>query len=383
MKNIVFVIESLRCGGAEKSLVTLLQKLDYKKYNVDLILTFDRGDFYKLIPKEVNTFFLDLFEDLPFYEKFLKRSLLYYRKKINFNKKYHPSQLYWKTYNKPITFHKHYDVAIAYNQGFATYYVANNIFSKKKYSWLNTDYKKAGYNIDFDIISYTHFNKVICVSEENEAVFRKELIKTNKNIDTLVIKDITDDLLIKKLSKESNGLENIENSIKLLTVGRLAEAKGYNLAIEACRLLIDKGKDVIWYVIGEGPKRKELELLIVKHNLQHNFKLLGLKENPYPFIKSCDIYVQTSLFEGLGLSIIEAAILNKPIVSTNFPAIFSIIENEKTGLICDMNPNAIATTIERYLIDTELKRRVVKNLSLLTNNDKEVTLKKVNELLDA
>ena len=109
--------------------------------------------------------------------------------------------------------------------------------------------------------------------------------------------------------------------------------------------------------------------------------LLGYKENPYPYIKSCDIYAQTSLFEGLGLTVIEAAILQKPIVTTNFPTSYSIIENEITGLICNMNPLDIAKSIERYLNNPELNKKIVKNLSLLKNNDKEISLNKVNDLL--
>lgn len=384
MKRIVFVIESLSCGGAEKSLITLLQNLDYKKYNVDLLLLFDKGDFYKFVPHEVNITFLDLISNLPFYEDLYKRILFYCRKKFNLKEKYHPSQLFWKTYkNNTYVFQKNYDVAIAYNQGFATYFVANNISSKKKYSWLNTDYKKAGYNIYFDYKFYKKFNHVICVSKENENSFLNELNKLNEKIETSVIKDITDDILIKKMSLEGNGFEEQKDIIKLLTVGRLAVAKNYNLAIEACKILTEKRKNIKWFVVGEGVKRKELEMLIEKYNLNDNFQLLGLKENPYPYIRTCDLYVQTSLFEGLPLTLREAAILTKPIVTTNFPSAYKIIDNNNTGLICEMTAQEVANAIEKYIEDSDLKQKVVSNLSLLTNNDKEVTLKKINDLFDA
>ena len=99
-------------------------------------------------------------------------------------------------------------------------------------------------------------------------------------------------------------------------------------------------------------------------------------------MKSCDIYVQSSLFEGLGLTVIEAAILKKPIVSTNFPTASSIITNEETGLICEMDSISISNTIERYLNEDNLKIYIIKNLSLLENFDKEISLNQVNQLLN-
>lgn len=381
MKNIVFVIESLQCGGAEKSLVTLLQNLDYKKFNVDLLLIMDGGDFQKFLPSLVNVTILDLFPKQKTFSQILKRLRFYVSRKVN-KGKYHKAQLYWENFNNSIDkFNKNYDVAIAFNQGFATYYVAEKIAAQKKYSWLNTDYKKAGYCIDYDIKFYSVFDKVICVSEENEGIFKSEVENINKNIDTQVIKDITDDILIKKMSVANTGFEKEKNTLRLLTVGRLADAKGYDLAITACKILIDNGIKVKWYIIGEGPKRKELEVLIQENNLKNNFILMGFNENPYPYIKSCDIYVQTSYFEGLPLTVREAAILLKPIVTTNYPSASKIIDNNATGIICEMTAIDIANAIERYINDLKFKQLVIKNLSLLDNFDKETSLNAINDLL--
>jgi glycosyltransferase involved in cell wall biosynthesis len=92
--------------------------------------------------------------------------------------------------------------------------------------------------------------------------------------------------------------------------------------------------------------------------------------------------VQTSLFEGLGLTVIEASYLNKPIVCTNFPTVYSILEHEKTGLIAEMNAIDIANNIERLILDKKLKKVLIKNLTNKENNDKEISLKKVNELFN-
>ncbi|WP_186826871.1 glycosyltransferase [Seonamhaeicola algicola] len=384
MKKIAFVIESLHCGGAEKSLVTLLQNLDYTKYNVSLYLLLTNGEFQKFIPDEVTvkTITINKTNFIKQILKTVKFRALTKLNKLNKKNKYHPAQVFWKSKNNNFSkINTLYDVAIAYNQGFATYFVSEKIKARKKIAWLNTDYIKANYNINFDYKFYKNFDDVVCVSEENRHSLLKSLNK-QQTISTLVIKDIVDDRLIHQLSKEVEyPFTDKENNKIILTVGRLADAKGLDLAIQACHILRQKKYNIKWYVIGEGPKRKELEHLINKLDISKYFILLGYKENPYPYIKSCNIYTQTSFFEGLGLTLIEASILQKPIVTTNFPTASKIIEHGRTGLICDMNADAIANSIEEYITSPKLVNKFTENLSKQKNNDKVLSLAKVNELL--
>tara|TARA_R110002033_G_scaffold494_2_gene4604 strand:- start:9282 stop:10433 length:1152 start_codon:yes stop_codon:yes gene_type:complete len=382
LKNIVFIIESLYCGGAEKSLVTLLNLLDCTKFNIDLVLFKKGGEFEKLIPNSVNIKYVLPYKKTLTVFNFYFRFKFWYVKKFKLNNK-HLAQIHWSVFKKEIlSLDKSYDIAIAYNQGFATYYVASKLSSKIKYAWLNTDYKKAGYDITFDYPYYKCYNKIVCVSKESENSIKNELIRIGKELHLAIIKDIYDVDFINKMSLVDSGLNTDKNCIKILTVGRLAKAKGYKLAIDACSILVKKEYNIKWFVIGDGPQRNEIENLIKEKNLQEHFILLGFKENPYPYMKSCDIYVQSSLFEGLGLTVIEAAILKKPIVSTNFPTASSIITNEETGLICEMDSISISNTIERYLNEDNLKIYIIKNLSLLENFDKEISLNQVNQLLN-
>ncbi|WP_062059371.1 glycosyltransferase [Aquimarina longa] len=383
-KSILFVIESLQCGGAEKSLTTLLQNISFDAYEIDLILINKGGEFEKFVPEKVNIIYKDQFLNSGFLTSQIKRiHYLLLRKLNSIQKTYHLAQQYWKAFGSSIANHdKKYAIAIAYNQGFSTYYVANKVIANKKYAWLNTDYQKAGYTINFDFKHYTQFNKVVCVSKENEISLQSAVQGIGKKIETTIIKDITDYELIKKMSSEKIEFRKEKNTTTIVTVGRLAQAKGLHMAIEACSILKKKEKNVKWYVIGEGPERNTLEELIRIHNLEKNFILLGFKENPYPYIYSCDIYTQTSLFEGLGLTVIEAAMLKKPIVTTNFPTASSIIEHDKTGIICEMNPDAIATSIENYMNNEILVKKVIENLDNRVNKDKEISLQKFNILMN-
>ena len=137
------------------------------------------------------------------------------------------------------------------------------------------------------------------------------------------------------------------------------------MAIESCRKLLDKGYKVKWYVIGEGDEREKLTNLIKENRLEEHFYLIGLKSNPYPYLKQADIYVQPSRFEGKSIALDEAKILNKPIVVTNFSTAKDQINDGIDGLIVEMNSNAVAEGIERLINDKKLKQTLINNLSKL------------------
>lgn len=376
-KQIAFVIESLELGGAEKSLVTLLQNLDYSQYDVDLITLKSGGFFKDFVPKEVKRHTIQIVEFGG-----IDRIRFAIEKKIY--KNYHSAQLYWKCFKKNFTpIDKKYDIVFAYNQGFVTYYVEELMRANKKYAWINTDYQKAGYNIQFDYPIYKNFDQVVTVSPEGKASFENELRKIGKTLNVGIIKDITDEKMLVKESQLPMKVNFSENKINIVTVARLMEYKGLNLAIDACYILKTKNFPVNWYVVGEGMERSTLEKQIQENKLTENFFLLGADKNPYPYMKNADVYVQTSLFEGLGLTVIEASLLHKPIVSTNFPTVYGILKHEDTGLICEMNANDIANSIERLITDSTLKNKLVDNLKHQENQDKNLTLSKIENLLNS
>lgn len=373
-KKIVFVIESLQLGGAEKSLVTLLQNLDFDKYAVDLI-TFQKNGFFKdFVPNEVNQIFLP-FPRLSFFDR------LQYLVKRKLKIKYHHAQLFWPLVSKYFTTcHSFYDVAIAYNQGFATYFVHDFINASKKITWLNTDYQKAGYNAQFDGSYYAHFSKIIAVSPEAKDSLIKAFIRIDKVLEIEFIKDISDKEIIIQKANDVQEILFDNNYINLVTVARLVKAKGLNLLLESALILKDKGYSFKWYIVGEGSERRFLEKKITELHLENFVYLLGSTPNPYPYMKAADIYVQTSLFEGLGLTVIEASYLNKPIVCTNFPTAYGVLKNQDTGLICEMNADSISNSIEKLILNEDLKNKLILNLSKMECNDKQTTLLAINNL---
>lgn len=376
MKKILFVIESLHIGGAEKSLVTLLNLLDYSELQVDLLLFAEHGEFKELLPKEVNVLPIpDYFGycSVPWSSVFLKMkkprfllSQLLYSCVIRFGR-YSNIQLavlFWKCCH--FCFHemqKEYDFAIAYAHGVPTFLVADKITAKKKVAWVNAIYMPERRDVKYIGKKY---DKIDLVNGVTDAV-KEQLQQTFGFSDDkmCVIMDIVDETTILKMAEMPSEADNEMNCdvTKILTVGRYAHMKGYELAIEAAKILKDHGVKYKWFAVGEGNMRPQMEQDIERFHLQNEFILLGSRANPYPYYKNCDIYVQPSTFEGFGIALSEAKIFNKPIVVTNFDAVRTQFENEKNGLIVDISSLAIADGIEKMINDCELRNKCVDNLS--------------------
>ena len=144
----------------------------------------------------------------------------------------------------------------------------------------------------------------------------------------------------------------------VISVGRLETVKGFDLAIEAARILKEKNIAFHWSIIGEGTERANLQNMIERYDLKDHVTLLGLKDNPYPWIRTAQIFVQSSRYEGKSIAVDEAKILAKPIVLTNFSTAKDQIEHTVNGLIVDMTPEGIAGGIERYLDDAAFAAQI-------------------------
>ena len=172
-----------------------------------------------------------------------------------------------------------------------------------------------------------------------------------------------------------------EHTVTIVTTGRLVPPKNYLLAVETAVLLRNEGIDFVWYFVGEGPERGRIEETIQKYALDERVKLVGMKPNPYPYMAMADVYVQTSSFEGFGLTLNEARILHRPVVSTNFPVVYNQIRDGENGLIAEMNPKSVAEKIIRILKDDSLRDKLVEGTKREVNTTAETEPKKVMELL--
>ncbi|MFG6149941.1 glycosyltransferase [Halobacillus sp. B23F22_1] len=373
MKKILFVIESLDVAGAEKSLVTLLSLLDYDKFSVDLMLFSHGNKLERFIPQKVNV--LPPLCYTEFSNSSIKESIKYSIKNKNINmltsrvkfstkirlKKYsnpEKARIYWQTVSNLIESNQgEYDIAISYSQGVPTFYVAEKVRAKKKFAWVNVSYHLNQREKNFQQKYYQEFNNIIAVSNSTKDVFNKTFPQFKNKLE--VIYDINHPELIKNMANLEYGYEDNFKGLRILTIGRLARQKGYDIALEACEKLKNNGIDFKWYVLGKGPLKEEIEREIIKRNLSNNFILLGVKSNPYPYIKASDLYVQTSKYEGFGLALAEARMLNVPVVTTRFDAVYNQMIDDENGVVVSMDGESVYKGIKRYLEEPLLKERVI------------------------
>lgn len=367
-KSILFVINSLGCGGAEKSLLSLLSLLDYEKYDVTLQMFRRGGMFEELLPPDVHI--REELDYCAFCGKSVAKQLfsmdfrrviarirtsVFLRQNAKHGYPLHDAQAYWKNASvafNPLT--EKYDIAIAWGQGTPTHFVAEKIQSEKKYAWVNADYEKVGHNKEFDRPYYMKYNGIICVSEKLCSLLKNVFPEYAARMRTIY--DINNPQTINDMAQSPVTLPD-SHGVTLVTVGRLAPQKGYDIAAKAAYLLKTHGFDFHWYVVGDGD-RTPIENDIAKYQIQDCFTLLGAKANPYPYIKAADIYVQTSKFEGYCLTLAEARMLNIPCVTTNFDVVYTQMVDGENGLVVDMNAKDVAVGIICLATDNELYEHI-------------------------
>lgn len=367
-------MDSLKIGGAEKSLITILNMFDYSKYEVDLYLFSHTGEFYNMIPKEVNVIEAD--EVYSIFEKNRKKSVIKYFSKLDFKSSFFSlcwligvllskltrQKLYigWSCLKKLVKpLDKEYDVAIAFLERKTIYFNVDKVKSYIKIGFIHNDYSKYPYNYKLDKKYFKSYNNIATVSDNCKDVLTKIFPEYAEKF--VVIKNMVSKELISSLSKEKIQNYAIEgNFTKIVSVGRLVHQKGFDIAIEICRKLVEDKIDVKWYIVGDGEDREKLENLIKKYHLENNFYLVGSDINPYKWINMADIYVQTSRFEGYGITVAEAKMLEKMIVASNIPEFKFQLDGEKGIIANDIED--FCTKIKVLIENPEVAKKYIKNL---------------------
>ncbi|MBI5987097.1 glycosyltransferase [Clostridium perfringens] len=376
-KKLLFVINNLNCGGAEKALISLLETIDYSRFDIDLLLFKQEGIFMSKIPEEVNL--LSEPECYKYFDMSIKIALLELIKKGRIDiaiarllfgyvfktekSKVIGEQKVWKYLSAVFSrLDTEYDVAIGYLEKNPIYFCVDKVKAKKKIGWIHNDYEKLGMDKNIDNKYFNNLDYIFTVSEECLNILKNIFPQYNDKFK--LMHNIVSAKTIRKLSlEEISDVKFSGENINIVSVGRLNYQKGFEMAIEACSILKEKGYKIKWNIVGEGEERSNLERLIKKFNIEDEFKLLGIRENPYSYIAQSDIYVQSSRFEGKSIAIDEAKILNKPIVLTSFSTAKDQIENNSNGVICDMDSSSLANYIEKLIKNDKLKNKLIRNLS--------------------
>lgn len=379
--RILFVINTLGQAGAETALLSLLQTLAREKgearYEISLYVLTGQGEMASRLPADVRLLNKKYREESVLTakgRKYLKKTVL----KAMFTrgtvvklfpylvkntcamlgkKRLLPDKLLWRVLSDGgMVLPEEYDLAVSYLEGGAAYFVADHVKAAKKAAFIHVDYEKAGYTRALDKDCYLAFDKIFTVSDEVREAFLKAYPELPEK--TEVFHNILNKEEIVRRAEEGEGFTDGFTGIRLLSVGRLTAQKAFEVSVDAMKRLKDAGKNVRWYVLGEGDQRKKLQEQIDALRLTEDFILYGAVNNPYPFMKQADIYVHASRFEGKSIAIQEAQILGKPMVVSDCSGNREQVCHGTDGLMCGLTPESLAENIMLLLEDEALRGKL-------------------------
>lgn len=377
-KRLFIAIHYLEIGGAERSLIGLLNALDYSKYDVDLFVYEHRGEFMKLIPKEVHL--LPEIKSYAAIEKPITAALkegqigivlarlcskLQY---AIYKRKHHPKegsgvfQYVASCVGLVLPSLKHfgeYDIAISFLTPHNV--VRDKVNAKRKYAWIHTDYTTISVNVQKELPVWIAFDKLFAVSEGVKNTFVQVFPSLRDKVE--VFENILSTAFIREqASAFSPNFTSLNEGISFLSVGRYTEAKNFDNVPFICKLLIEKGLKFKWFIIGFGGDENLIRSNIEKSGMQDTCILLGKKENPYPYMKACDFYVQPSRYEGKAVTVREAQILCKPVIITNYATSTAQVIDGVDGVIVSQGNEQIAEGIYSFVQNKALQEQILNYL---------------------
>lgn len=377
MKKVLFVINTLGCAGAETALIELLKSLDEKEYELSLYVLMGQGEMIDKIPENVKllndhyckdsvlskqgkqammkTVWRSFWENGNVFGKFayIVRTFSAMRR----TGKFQPDKILWRVISDGSPrFEETYDLAVAYLEGGSTYYVADHVKAKKKAAFIHIDYENSGYTRGMDRNCFDKMDRIFTVSDEVKKHFLNVYPKYQDKVK--VFHNIINQDEIRRKAEEETGFEDHFDGVRLLTVGRLTYQKAYDIAIDAMKLIKDRGYKVRWYILGEGSERPALEKKVKELGLEKEFLMPGAVSNPFPYYKQADIYVHATRFEEKSIAIQEAQTLGCAIIASDCNGNREQIVQEKDGLLCLLEPESIAEAVISLVKDRDKRIRL-------------------------
>ncbi|MDO4491758.1 MAG: glycosyltransferase [Lachnospiraceae bacterium] len=370
MKKVLFVSKALWIGGIETALVNMLNRIDYNSYDVTCLILNNYTEMADRITGNCKLIVADRHDTVSFESKY-KYSKVYNLKTVPSGAGILRRFAGWITrrfawfenacyarYIHDNLDNTEYDIVIAFC-GDACEVAANSVYSSKLFSFYHYGDMRRVYH---DYLGYKKSEKIFAVSDILAGQLKEYMPEYANKIEALP--NITDINYIRKQAEETCEIVRYNDTI-LMSCGRIVDDKGFDIAAEACRILVDQGYNIRWYIVGDGPEREELEKKIVSLRLQKYFILVGMQSNPYKYMKKCDLYVQPSRNEAYGLTIREAMIIGKPIITTKTPGGLQLVRDGFNGNLCDTTPDSIANTIAEHLNNNDITDRMMENIKQL------------------
>lgn len=339
-KKILFLINTLRDGGAEKILVDIVNHLDPDKYDIEVRLIYTRGVYFERLNRNVKLSFISG-KPGTFWATQVSRML----PRLS-------SELLHCLFIKD-----KYDIEVAFLEGYATKIVAGAPKGTKKLAWVHCDVTKTEwingvYKTDEGFSDcYRKIDETICVSESVKEAFIERFGEVTK----LTVKyNPVDDKQIRKLSLEKISLYPKENIITLVSVGRMTYPKRFIRLLTAVNNLLKQGYKIELWLLGDGEERNELENFAKEQGIQDAVTFTGYLKNPYPYIRQADLYVCSSIYEGFSTAATEALVLGTPVFTTDVSGMKEMLGDSEYGLIIENDDEAFENGLRELLEQPEL-----------------------------
>lgn len=375
-QRIIILMHYMELGGAEMALLGLLGALDPERVDVDLFVYSHQGPLMKFIPDNVNllaeTGAYSVIER-PMGEAIRKGHLgvvlgrLLARWQHKNYRRRHPANgddgaimQYVGDCVTPwlpkVNSEVEYDLCISFltphNIG------RDRVRSRKRLAWIHTDYSTVSVNAEAELPVWGAYDAIASISDEVTRSFLKVFPSLESKI--VAIENILPEAYVRARADEFDTGQVLDGEVKLLSIGRFCTAKNYDNVPDIARRMIERGiGDLKWYIIGYGGSETLIQRKIAEAEMEEHVILLGKKENPYPYIKACDIYVQPSRYEGKSVTVREAQMLCKPVAVTAYPTAASQIQDGVDGVIVPLDNEGCADGLARFIADKAQQERIV------------------------
>lgn len=355
MIKILFFIETLSGGGAEKVLCDLVNHMDQTKYDITVETLWPSENRKKLVNG-------------------IKYKSVYPSHSRFNNHKMRLESALGLIYS--LHMKDDYDIEAAYLEMGTTKILASSTNKKaKKLAWVHCDLSMAVADPKAFAAKtaswYEKYDKVVCVSQNVKESFDR--LFQNRFDSTVLYNVINDAEVIEKAKLPlPEGVKM--QGLTVLSIGRLTRPKNYIRLLKAHKRLLDDGISHKLWILGEGPDRQMLEQYVSDNNLNDSVWMPGFIDNPYPFMKEADLLVCSSIFEGYSTFVTEGVILRKPIVTTDVSGMRELLGDSEYGMIVKNDDEDFYQGMKRMLTERDLRDKYAKAASLRSKDFSAIAL---------
>lgn len=380
MKHILFINGHLNAGGVERSLVDILNHMDYTKYAVDLLLLEDIGDYASELPPEVKVLFRDIHHTYGSFASSIRRCIVAHdwmclRLRFLFLLQKFFGACALKRVATILLGKRHYDCVIGFRPGICSDLAAYSVQADRKITW----WHHGEFNVDCaaygDMCS--KMNTVAVVSQSCRDMLQEKLPEIERKL--VCIPNMLDAVAI---GQKAGNSPYTGDMLHIVSVGRLAPEKHFENIVPVAKTLRDMSTDFVWHIVGDGPERSQLETLIAENDLKDHVILEGSKANPYPYMKYADLFVHPSYVESQGLTVLEAMALGVPCVVTKSRGPCEFIKDGVNGLLTEQSPESLTEKVLSILTDKTLYQSIKESTVCPEQFAPDRVMKQIEALID-